>query len=182
MPSQILVKQMRQVFHLPSVHLPELWFYVTQLSVSCVPACSMSPENSLEGLMLKLKLQYFGHLCEELTHLKRSWCWGRLKAGGEGDARGWDSWMASPTWWTWVWVSSGSWWWTGKPGVLQSMGSQRVGHNWATELKWEGIWKRVDTCICITESLCCTPETVTTVFINCTPIWNKKVKELNLFF
>ena len=63
------------------------------------------------------------------------WCWERLKAGGDGEDRGWDSWMASPTRWTWVWVSSGSWWWTGKPGVLQSMGSQGVAHNWTTELK-----------------------------------------------
>ena len=62
--------------------------------------------------------------CEELTHWKRPWCWERLKVGGEGDDRGWDAWMASPTRWTWVWVSSGSWWWTGKPGVQQSMGSQ----------------------------------------------------------
>ena len=71
--------------------------------------------------------------CKELTHWKRPWCWERLKAGGEGDDKGWDGWMASPTQWTWVWVNSGSWWWTGRPGVLQSMGSQRVGHNWATE-------------------------------------------------
>ena len=67
-------------------------------------------------------------------HLKRPWCWERLKAGGEGDDRGWDGWVASPTPWTWVWVSSLSWWWTERPGVLQSMGSQRVGHNWVTEL------------------------------------------------
>ena len=74
---------------------------------------------------------------EELTHWKRPWCWERLKAGGEGDDRGWDGWMASLTWWTWVWASSGSWWWTGKLGMLQSMGSQRVGHDWATELnRW----------------------------------------------
>ena len=90
----------------------------------------ISPEYSLEGLMLKLKLQYFGHL----THWKRPWCWERLKVGWEGDNRGWDGWMASPTQWTWVWVSSGSWWWTGKPGVLQFMGSQRVRHDWANEL------------------------------------------------
>ena len=69
------------------------------------------------------------------THLKRPSCWQRLEAGGEGDDRGWDGWRASPTQWTWVWVSSGSWWWTGRPGVLQSMGLQRVGHDWATELK-----------------------------------------------
>ena len=74
--------------------------------------------------------------CEELTHLKRPWWWERLRAGGEGDDRGWDGWMASPTQWTWVWVDSGSWWWTGRPGVLRFMGLQRVGHNWATEVNW----------------------------------------------
>ena len=73
---------------------------------------------------------------EELTPWKRPWCWERLKAGGEGDDRGWDDWMTSPTQWTCVWVDSRSWWWTGRPGVLQSMGSQRVRHNWATELNW----------------------------------------------
>ena len=73
---------------------------------------------------------------KELTHLKRPWCWERLRAGAEGDDRGWDGWMVTPTQWTWVWVNSGSWWWTGRPGVLQSMGSQRVRHDWATELNW----------------------------------------------
>ena len=70
--------------------------------------------------------------CEGLTHWKTPWCWERLKAGGEGNNRGWDSWMASLTQWTWVWVSSGRWWRTGKPGMLQSMGSKRVGHGWVT--------------------------------------------------
>ena len=65
----------------------------------------------------------------------KDWCWERLKVG-EGDNRGWDGWMASLTQWTWVWVSSRSWWWTGKPGMLQSMGSQRVGNNWVNELSW----------------------------------------------
>ena len=74
--------------------------------------------------------------CEELTHLKRSWCWEWLKVEGEGDDRGWDGWKASLTQWIWVWVGSRSWWWTGKPGILQSMGLQRVRHNWATELNW----------------------------------------------
>ena len=69
-------------------------------------------------------------------HWKRLWCWEGLKAGGEGDDRGWDGWMSSLTWWTWVWANSWSWWWTGSPGMLQSMGSQRVGHDWATELNW----------------------------------------------
>ena len=68
--------------------------------------------------------------CEELTHWKRPWCWEGLRAGGEGDDRGWDGCMASPTRWTWVWVKSGNWWWTGRPGVLQFMGLQRVWHNW----------------------------------------------------
>ena len=95
----------------------------------------ISPGYSLEGLMLKLKLQYFGHLMRRTDYWKRSWCWERLEAGGEWDDRGWDGWIASPTQWIWVWASSRSWWWTGKTGVLQSMGSQRVGHGWATVLK-----------------------------------------------
>ena len=74
--------------------------------------------------------------CKELTHLERPWCWERLKAGREGDDRGWDGWMASLTWWTWVWGDSRHWWWTGKPGGLQSMGLQRVRHDWVTELNW----------------------------------------------
>ena len=89
----------------------------------------ISPGCSLEGMMLKLKLQ-LATWCEELTHLKRPWCCERLKAGGEGDDRGWDGSMASPMWWAWVWASSGSCWWAGRPSVLQSMGSQRVGHDW----------------------------------------------------
>ena len=94
----------------------------------------VSPEYSLEGLMLKLKLQYLGHLMR--TNWKRPWCWERLKVRGEGDDRGWDGWMESPMWWTWIWVGSWSWWWTEKPGMLQSMGSQRVGHDWVTEPNW----------------------------------------------
>ena len=74
--------------------------------------------------------------CEELTHWKRLWCWEGLWAGGEGDNRGWDGWMASSTRWTWVWVNPGSWWWTGRPGLLWFMGSQGVGHDWATEI-WD---------------------------------------------
>ena len=72
--------------------------------------------------------------CKELTHWKRPWCWEGLEAGGEGDDRGWDGCMASPTQWTWVWVNSRGWWWTGRPGVLWFVGSQGVGHDWATEL------------------------------------------------
>ena len=90
----------------------------------------ISPEYSLEGLMLKLKLQYFGRL------MQRPWCWEKLKAGGEGDDSGWDGWMASPTQWTWIWINSRSWWWTGRPGMVRFWGLQRVGHDWATELNW----------------------------------------------
>ena len=74
--------------------------------------------------------------CDELTHWKRPWCWERLRAGREGEDRGWDGWMASSTRWIWDWVDSRSWWGTGRPGVLRFMGSQRVRHDWATELNW----------------------------------------------
>ena len=81
--------------------------------------------------------------CKELTRWERPWCWERLKAGGEGNNRWWDDWMESSTWWTWVWASSGSWWLTGMPGVLHSMGSQRVEHDWVTELNWfSRIWDK----------------------------------------
>ena len=92
----------------------------------------ISPGCSLDGLMLKLKLQYFGHLLRRVDSLEKT-----LMLGGTGGRRrrGWDGWMASLTRWTWVWVNSGRWWWTGRPGMLRFMGSQRVGHDWVTELK-----------------------------------------------
>ena len=82
------------------------------------------------------EIPIFGHLMGRSTYWKRPTCWEWLKAGGEGDDRGWHGWMASPTQWTWVWASSKRWWWTGKTGVMQSTGLQRVGHDWATELNW----------------------------------------------
>ena len=119
----------------------ELWCWRRPLRVPLTARRSnqsilkgISPEYSLARLMLKLKLQYLATWCKELTHWKRPWCWERLKVGGVGDDRGWDGWMASLTQWTWVWVNSGSWWWTGRPGMLRFMGSQRAGHNWVTEL------------------------------------------------
>ena len=91
--------------------------------------------------------------CKELTHWKRPWCWEGLGAGGEGDDRGWDGWMASPTRWAWVWVNSGSWWSTGRLGVLRFMGSQRVGHDWATELNWTELYSTwfyyIKYCFCV---------------------------------
>ena len=94
----------------------------------------ISPEYSLEGLTLKLKLQYFGHMMRRAHSLEKTWCWERLKAGGEWDDRGWDGWMALLTQWTWVWVNSWELLIDRRPGVLQCTGSQRVGHDWATEL------------------------------------------------
>ena len=94
----------------------------------------ISPEYSLEGLMLKL--QYFGHLMWRTDSFEKTLMLGTIEAVGEGDDRRWDGWMASLTQWIWVWVRSGSWWWTGKPGVLQSMGLHKVGHEWVTELNW----------------------------------------------
>ena len=92
----------------------------------------ISPEYSLEGLMLKLKLQY-STWCKELPHGKRTWGWERLRSGGEEGDRRWDGWMASPTQWTWVWANSRRWRRTGKPVMLQSMGLQTAGQDWATE-------------------------------------------------
>ena len=100
----------------------------------------ISPEYSLKGLIQSWNFNILASWCKELTHLKRSWCLERLKVGGEGDDSGWDGWMASLTQWTWVWVNSRNWWWTGRPGMLQSMGSQRVGHDWVTEQNWKGFW------------------------------------------
>ena len=122
----------------------ELWCWIRLLRVPWTARRSnqpilkeISPECSLEGLMLKLKLQSFGHLMQRADSFeKRSWYWERLRAGEEGVNRRWDGWMASPTQWTWIWVNSGSWWWIGKPSMLQSMGSQRVRHDLVTELNW----------------------------------------------
>ena len=120
----------------------ELWYWRRLLRVPWTARRSnqsilkeISPDCSLEGLMLKLTLQYFGHLMQRTESLERPWCWERLKAA-EGDDRGWDGWMASLTQWTWVWVGSGSWCWTGRPGMLLFMGSQRVRHDWLNELNW----------------------------------------------
>ena len=120
-----------------------LWFWRRLLRVPWAVRRSnesilkeINPGISLEGMMLKLKLQYFDHLMRRVDSLESLWCWEGLGAGGEGDDRGWDGWIVSQTRWMWVWVNSGSWWWTGRPGVLRFMGSQRVGHDWVTELNW----------------------------------------------
>ena len=106
----------------------------------------ISPGISLEGMMLKLKLQYFGHLMRRVDSLEKTLNW---EDWGQEDDRGWDGWMASLTRWTWVWVNSGSWWWTGRPGVLWFMESQSVGHDWATDLIWSDIYLFIHPSICM---------------------------------
>ena len=92
--------------------------------------------------MLKLKLQYFGHLMQRTDSLEKTLMLGKIEGRRRRgrDNKKWNGWMASPTWWTWVWVDSGSWWWTEKPGMLQSVGSQRVRHDWVTKLNWIQNW------------------------------------------
>ena len=107
----------------------------TQVGFKSIHIAS-SPGCSLEGMMRKLKLQYFGHFMWRVDSLEKTLMLGGIGGRKEGDDRGWDGWMASPTQWTWIWVNSGSWWWTGRPGVLWFMESQRVRHDWVTELNW----------------------------------------------
>ena len=121
----------------------ELWYWRRHLRLPWTARKSnqsilkeINPEYSLEGRMLKLKLQYFGYLMQRTDSLKPPWSWERLMVGGQGDNRGWDHWMASLSQLTWVCINSVGWWWTGRPGVLWFMGSQRVGHYWVTELNW----------------------------------------------
>ena len=110
-----------------------IMFYKIHLIWKVIPLhISYSPAI----LMIRWNSSTLATSWEELTHWKRLWCWEVLGARGEGDDRGWDGWMASPTRWTWVSVNSRSWWWTGRPGVLRFMGSQRVGRDWATDLIW----------------------------------------------
>ena len=100
----------------------------------------ISPGYSLEGLMLKLKFQYFGHLMWRTESFEKTLMLGKIEGRRRRGDRGWDGWMASLTEWTWVWVNSGSWWWTGKPGMQRFMGPQRVRHDWVTKLNWTK-WK-----------------------------------------
>ena len=119
----------------------------------------ISPEYSFEGLMLKLELHFFGHLMWRTDSLEKTLTLEKIEGRGEGDDR-WDVWMASLTRWTWIWANSGSLWWTGRPGELRFMGSQRVGHSWATELNWTELglpyvnWASQECCLfCLRSSL-----------------------------
>ena len=146
-----------------------MWYWRTLLRVSWTARRSnqsilkeISPEYSLEGQMLKPSSNTLATWCKELTHWKRPWCWKRLKAWGEGDDRGWDGWMASPKQWTWVWVNSGSWWWTGRPGVLQSMGHKEL--DMTQRLNWTEYMHIPTT----SHSLCsCYPSSLTDLKYHC---------------
>ena len=123
---------------LSTIRFPKTPFYfsVSFYSFAMPLTPTIEIQYSLEGLMLKLKLQYFGHLMWRADSFEKTLMLGKIEGRRRRGQQRWDGWMASPTRWTWVWASSGSWWWTGRPGVLQSMGSQRVRHDWATELNW----------------------------------------------
>ena len=135
-----------------------IWLLLVSVSSRPVPGVSWLSEK-LVKLSMWICPSLFSNNClcaVSQIHWKRLWCWEGLGAKGERDNRGWDGWMASPTQWTWVWVNSGSWWWTGRPGVLRSMGLQRVRHDWATELNWtESVSQRfVDSKIHMKEYKC----------------------------
>ena len=129
----------------------ELWHWRRLLRVPWTARISnqlilkeINPKYSLEGLMVKWKLQCFGHMMRRTDSLEKTLMLGKIKSKRRPGDRGWDGWMVSPAQWTWLWVDSGSWWWTGKPGMLQSMGLQRVGHDWVTELNWKGKTTKCD--------------------------------------
>ena len=124
-------------FYFSALPLIHIYYLCSHRSTYIHRSKALSSQFSSQlSFLLKLSFNTLVTWCKELTHLKRPWCWERLKAGGEGNDRGWDGSMASQTQWTWVLVNSGCWWRTGRPGVLQSMGSQRVRHDWVTELNW----------------------------------------------
>ena len=118
----------------------QLWCWSPRSLLDCKKIQPVHPKGSRSWIFIDWcwcwNSNTLATRCKELTHWKTPWCWERLKAGGEGDDKGWDGWMASPTQWTWIWVNSGSWWWTGKPGMLLSNGWQRVRHDRATELNF----------------------------------------------
>ena len=127
-------------FCLPNAHSQNCWhgiyFSLFRGWLKGIILKEISPGCSLEDMMLKLKLQYFGHLMRRVDSLEKTLMLEGIGGRGEGDDRGWDGWMASLTQWMWVSVNSRSWWWTGRPGVLRFMGSQRIGFDWVTELNW----------------------------------------------
>ena len=118
-----------------------VWEKTLDSSLDCKKIQPVHPKGNSSWIFIgridaEAETAKFGHLMWRTDSFEKTLCSARLNMGEEGDNRGWDDWVASLTQWTWIWVNSGSWWWTGRPGVLQSMGSQRVRHNWATELIW----------------------------------------------
>ena len=138
--SPLCIHSLCSLFHTQMVSTSLHW--ISFLNYHCRPRswAAESDRNYLGVISSTLATS-----CEELTHWKRLWCREGLGTRGEGDDRGWDGWTASLTRWTWVSVNSGSWWWTGRPGVLRFMGSQRVGHGWATDLNLN-----LNTPVCLT--------------------------------
>ena len=141
--SHIWMWELDQKAELQRIDAFELWCWSRLLRVPWTARRSnqsilkeINPEYSLEGLMLKLKLQYFGHLMWRTDSFEKTLILGKIEGGRRRRDRGWDGWMASPAQRTLVWVTSRSWWWTGRPDVLQCLGSQRFRHDWATELNW----------------------------------------------
>ena len=128
--SQILLLQIFLLFHLFYLLILAFPLHISYIFCNCPTVLGYS----IQGLFLLDAKSWL--IWEDPDARKRLWCWEGLGAGGKGDDRGWDGWMASLTRWTWVWMNSRSWWWTGRPGALRFMGSQRVGHDWATELNW----------------------------------------------
>ena len=121
-------------------------------SLDCKEIQQVSPKGNKSWIFigrtdLKLKFQYFGYLIQITDSLEKTLTLGKIQGGRRRDNRRWDGWMDPLTRWTWVWVSSGSWWWTRKPGMLQSMGSQRVRHNWMTELNWTNLINLVESSV-----------------------------------
>ena len=133
------------------LHIRLIWIGFHTRNNSLIPE-STQESGLLTSCISSLVIPVTSQSTEELAHLKRPWCWEGLRAGGEVDDRGWDGWMASPTQWTWVWVNSGSWWWTRRPYVLWFMGSQRVSH--MTEwLNWTELNCNFPSLICLSSGL-----------------------------
>ena len=147
------------------IHACELWCWRRLLRVPWTASTSnqsilkeINPKCSLEGLMLKLKLQFFGHLMKRADSFEKTWYWEKLNIRGEGKDGGWDGGMRLSTKWTWVWVNSGSWWWAGRPGILHSMGSKKVKTwlNYWPELKWSGLVRVIRSSVTVSEvERCC---------------------------
>ena len=135
---------------------------ILESALDCKEIQRVYPKRHLSWIFIgrtdaEAETQYFGHLMRRTDSLEKTLMMGKIEGGRRRGRRGWDGWMASLTQWTWIWVSSGCWWWTEKPGVLQSMGLQRIKHDWVTELNWY--------CI-LSSQQPCNWDIVTTIFLS----------------